>query len=726
MKNIFSRITRRIPLSLLAVGFISCFLISFSFAQIKDLDKGPPPPIQDDDSFQGKIHSDLIKGAKEQATLKVIVYLKDQPAFDISQQTKESYRPEMNRLSAEMRDLMRPFDLNNPLPPNVRQQAKNILTRHDSLTNDMRKEIYQRVRNQVSQQQDALQQFIEQNLGGTVSNRITLVNALAMSIPSSQLENLSNHPGVASIEPDRPVHPCLNSSVPSIGASTWWDNGHDGGVYDIGMIDSGLFFGVWEHPDLISHDILSHTTVGTSTRDNDPEGGHGTPMTGVVCSTNSTYKGVAFGLDKIINSKAWEKGVGGSESTVMAAVEWAINGASDDADVINYSGAFGEMTEDYSGFARFFDAVVDDLDVPVALCSGNWHEDMNPNAKLEHTSYNAIIGGDTIKALLINTADKPAHPSDTEEWNELYGWGAINLTEAYNNRSNWSTFGVYPNGNPRDTYWFKGYMRTGDRATLVWKRHATYNGASYPTSYASELNDIDLRLYDYTGDVKGSKIDDSLSGIDNVEQVRMTWPDGQVIIKVSAYDSSFDYVSAEWVTLATPLEFTSLTSIPVHAPLLAPSQYQANCAPSSFEICQNGQVLDTIETTVPYPHEEVILNTSLPDGVYNITAKSYKFLRAVKTNVTVEAGMSRVEFSELLGGDSDNNNFVDASDFGTLAYFFGEVNGEDCDFLPQPDDPPSAWNADFDGSGTVDGSDFGTLAYNFGEAGDDCTSTLLT
>ncbi len=164
----------------------------------------------------------------------------------------------------------------------------------------------------------------------------------------------------------------------------------------------------------------------------------------------------------------------------------------------------------------------------------------------------------SIKAILINTAEDQVHSSDPAGWDRAYGWGYLNLTKAYNNRNNSFLMNVYPKGQSADTYWFKGYMNPGDQATLVWHRHASYNGSSYPTAYASQLNDIDLHLFDYTNNTIGSLIDSSASSIDNVEQVEMTWSYRQVIIMVRAWDTSFSFVSYERVGLATPSGFTQV------------------------------------------------------------------------------------------------------------------------------------------------------------------------
>ena len=176
-----------------------------------------------------------------------------------------------------------------------------------------------------------------------------------------------------------------------------------------------------------------------------------------------------------------------------------------------------------------------------------------------------------IKALLINTAQKNEaginFESDWDGWSTAYGWGYMNAWASYYHRNDVRQFDLFPSGSSGDYKLFVGEMRdegsTGegrDRVTMVWNRHASYNGGAYPTTYYS-LSDLDLRLYEESS---GLSIDADTTILDNVHQVRIDSgaPFTDVVVKAYAYDSSFDHGgSTERVALATEEDF-----VPVDLP----------------------------------------------------------------------------------------------------------------------------------------------------------------
>src|SRR5256712_1942606 len=113
------------------------------------------------------------------------------------------------------------------------------------------------------------------------------------------------------------------------------------------------------------------------------------------------------------------------------------------------------------------------------------------------------------KALLLNSAeDRGTAGGDT-----AYGWGYIDLRAAYNQRANVREGNV--TAGPVHYMFYRGAAAAGDKATLVWNRHSTYNGANYPTTYFP-LNDLDLLSYDEAGGHPGG---DPPPRLGNREQV---------------------------------------------------------------------------------------------------------------------------------------------------------------------------------------------------------------
>lgn len=119
-----------------------------------------------------------------------------------------------------------------------------------------------------------------------------------------------------------------------------------------------------------------------------------------------------------------------------------------------------------------------------------------------------------VKALLINSADQIGWKSDR-------GWGFVNMDNANGPRSV-LTGTVAPGGFAL----FRG-RNTGDLyATLAWNRHITDG--------TSNFHDLDLSTFDTAGNAIAS----SESSEQNVEQIATT-SDGDVIIKVKAFDTTF-------------------------------------------------------------------------------------------------------------------------------------------------------------------------------------------
>lgn len=160
------------------------------------------------------------------------------------------------------------------------------------------------------------------------------------------------------------------------------------------------------------------------------------------------------------------------------------------------------------------------------------------------------------KAMMVNTAvDWGA-----ADWDKAYGWGYVDLDHLYLHRADLFMDSVTPTtdaNNCYDLYRITG-MTNGEKATLVWNRHVTYNGSSEPGTW-SDLNDLNLYLYT---EGPGAQISSSTGTIDNVEQVKANAATNYVI-KVVTPSAAFNGVTTESYALATEEGATKVT-----APLL--------------------------------------------------------------------------------------------------------------------------------------------------------------
>jgi serine protease AprX len=153
------------------------------------------------------------------------------------------------------------------------------------------------------------------------------------------------------------------------------------------------------------------------------------------------------------------------------------------------------------------------------------------------------------KALLINSADSwsDSGPIDGTYWNKTYGWGYVNLNRAYANRDNT----IVDSLSAADRYHlYKGHMGAFDKATAVWHRRVTFNGAAYPDTWYA-LTNIDLFL---RGESDNAPLAQSISTIDNVEQVSAP-SDKDVVVKVKV-EGTIAGADSEAVGLAFDAAFS--------------------------------------------------------------------------------------------------------------------------------------------------------------------------
>ncbi len=334
-----------------------------------------------------------------QGNIPVIVYLKDQPFSQIASDVRKFYEDRIEALvdsirsiqkrhvivESKRRDKIKRTPLSDEEVNLVRRWSRELRI----LKGEMRTQMYERARAIIDAGQTALARYIELQ-GGKVNYKYTIVNAIAARIPKEKLGLIKKRPEVDHITEDVLMTGHINTSTHSIFVDTFWNNGYTGGPTTgpwCAVIDCGID---WNHPALNSfswyYDSVFHQTAQDSANYNDNPNstddfqGHGTHIAGIIWSKGSTgwstYKGVAYGDDHVINAKAGYRNTSGGASMywsdAMAAVEWAINAPGVWADVINFSyGSSYGWTHDDSDFSRFWDAVCYDEWVVVAVSAGN-------------------------------------------------------------------------------------------------------------------------------------------------------------------------------------------------------------------------------------------------------------------------------------------------------------------------------------------------------------------
>jgi subtilisin family serine protease len=128
---------------------------------------------------------------------------------------------------------------------------------------------------------------------------------------------------------DGPVQATLDKSVPQIGAPQAWQSGYTGKGTTVAVLDTGIDA---THQDLAGK-VVQAQNFTNSQYGADDRFGHGTHVASIITGRHDKYTGVAPDT-KLLNGKVLGDGGGGSESSIIAGMEWA---AAQGANVINMS-----------------------------------------------------------------------------------------------------------------------------------------------------------------------------------------------------------------------------------------------------------------------------------------------------------------------------------------------------------------------------------------------------
>ena len=197
---------------------------------------------------------------------------------------------------------------------------------------------------------------------GTVTYEFLSGLGAAMDIKVSKIKALSEEDDVLFLEDDAEVHMCLSQSVPLINADDCWSAGYDGAGVKICILDTGID---GNHCDFPSGKIVAWKDYINSQTTPYDDHGHGTHCASIAAGA-TTPKGVAPGASlmgcKVLNSSG-----SGSESTIIAGIEWAVTNG---ADIISMSlgGAGGDGT---SALAQKANWAVDQGVVVVCVVGGD-------------------------------------------------------------------------------------------------------------------------------------------------------------------------------------------------------------------------------------------------------------------------------------------------------------------------------------------------------------------
>ena len=317
--------------------------------------------------------------AQSQAPIAVFVVLTDQPQAGILQQVQAA-----NALSRQIAESQYQRLAGQAFPNAAELSQAGAAV--DAVILQTRRQAFQAIEQAIRPEQDALESRLA-SWGATRISRYEGINMLAAEIPVSAIAALEADPFVAEVFPVEVQYAQLATSVPALGAPTFWTVGYTGQGQSVGVLDTGVRT---NHPAFAGKSLVSQVFLTSGSKDpcfNDnansaeDQNGHGTHVTGIVMSQGSNgwtnYQGVAKGVGTLYNLKigynvstSGSCGGGGAaySSDVLAAIDWAVKNTS--LTVLNYSYA-GTASSDDDGFARSIDQYADVYGLTIAIAAGN-------------------------------------------------------------------------------------------------------------------------------------------------------------------------------------------------------------------------------------------------------------------------------------------------------------------------------------------------------------------
>ncbi len=173
-----------------------------------------------------------------------------------------------------------------------------------------------------------------------LTNTYTTVNGFAGKLKKSSYQKLRNNPKVVKIYKTKNITLFLNNSAGIINATRVWSliyssTNITGKAESICVIDTGVDY---THAALgncsttnFTSGVCSKVITGYDfvNSDNDPidDHGHGTHVTGIVASTDNTYRGIAPDSN-IIAIKVLNSAGGGTSANLISGIDWCVNNAS--------------------------------------------------------------------------------------------------------------------------------------------------------------------------------------------------------------------------------------------------------------------------------------------------------------------------------------------------------------------------------------------------------------
>ncbi len=186
-----------------------------------------------------------------------------------------------------------------------------------------------------------LAQRLVEASGGTVGQRLSIINGFEAKVPAGAVEWLDDSPAVEAVTPNTPLQlqgenynpgadiGSMQQTDKVIGATRYWQAGFTGRGVDVAIIDSGVspVDGLEKTGKVVRGPDLSFESQAPNLRYLDTFG-HGTFMAGLIAASNGggegqDYDGVAPGA-RIVSIKVADAHGATDVSQVIAAIDWVV------------------------------------------------------------------------------------------------------------------------------------------------------------------------------------------------------------------------------------------------------------------------------------------------------------------------------------------------------------------------------------------------------------------
>jgi subtilisin family serine protease len=179
---------------------------------------------------------------------------------------------------------------------------------------------------------DKVDKSVIQKFKGKIKREHKHLPSLAVSLPTSEVENLKKNALVQSVEPDiqlKVTAQTMDWGVTAVEATYAWDNGYTGKGVKVAVLDTGIDT---HHDDLAVAGGASFVDYTTSY---DDDNGHGTHVAGIIGAKNNDIGVVGVAPDASLYAvKVLDQTGTGYLSDVISGIDWAID---NQMDIINLS-----------------------------------------------------------------------------------------------------------------------------------------------------------------------------------------------------------------------------------------------------------------------------------------------------------------------------------------------------------------------------------------------------